>query len=168
MTRTILFHGSTKIIFFCLTFQLPQAQAKPKKGNPIDPEAAKERLFQDQTKRVNQRNYEIKSKAGLPPNEDKEVNHGKVPLTMTPEQIKQDDAFKDPEDDIPDPEDPEDNGPKSMAERQKGAPPSSALDGQPKARSNAPVSVPSSSSGGVAVPGQADPNMIVFPGRKKK
>ncbi len=166
MTRTILLRGFSKIIFFCLTLQLPLAQAKPKKRNPIDPEAAMERLFQDQTKRVNQRNYEIKSTAGLPPNEDKEVNQGKVSLTMTPEQIKQDDAFKDPEDDIPDPEDPEDKGPKAIGERQKGAPPSSTLDGQPKARSNDPISVPS--SGGVAVPGQADSEMIVFPGRKKK
>ncbi len=104
----------------------------------------------------------------MPPEEDKEVNRNRPPLTLTPEEIAKDDAFKDPEDDIADPEDPEDKGPRSIAENQKGPPPPSSPDTQVKSRSNAPTTVPPSGGGGVAVPGQADSEMIVFPGRKKK
>ena len=95
----------------------------------------------NQVKGVNQRNQEIKSNSGLSPEDDKEVNRNRPPLTLTPEEIAKDDAFKDPEDDIADPEDPEDKGPRSIAENQKGPPPPSSPDTQVKSRSKAPTTV---------------------------
>ncbi len=126
-----------------------------------------DKLFEERTKQVNQLNKEIKSSYDISTEEKIELHSKKIPLTMTPDEIKKDDA-----DIANDPDDQEEEDVDEMrpnqAEQASGDAPGAPANEQIKSKyPNSPASAPSS-GGGIAVPGQADPNMIVFPGRKKK
>ena len=166
MSRIILSPAVCFIILFNLILYPALSNAKPAR-KPIDPKAAMDKLFQDQATQVNRLNKDVKAVYDLSSEDEKELRSKKTPLTMTPDEIKKDDAdiANDPDDQ--EEEDIDEIRP-NQAGQASGVAPGAPVTEQIKSKyPNAPASAPSS-SGGVAVPGQADPNMIVFPGRKKK
>lgn len=174
-------HVALAVIYaFSLTAPFSDASAKPKKK--INPNDAVEKLFSDRAKKVNELNREQKEASGLSAEEERELHSKVVPLTLTPEEIKREDAetAKDPDEQVEDGEDEENAGVAldeeddaskgaSSGGKALGSSGSSGASGKttPPLTKPTPPQVPSSSGSGTAVPGQADPNMIVYPGKKK-
>ncbi|MBU6154845.1 MAG: hypothetical protein KGP28_11130 [Bdellovibrionales bacterium] len=164
MSRKLFRRFTPLFIFFSLISIAYGAPARPKK-KPINPKAAVEKLFSDRAKKVNRKNREIKEASGLTPEEERELRSKKHPLTLTPEQERQEeiDAANTPEDQEPDEDEMDDEKPGAMAGKPGTGP---APGSKSKAGESYPSSVPSSGRS-TAVPGQADSNLIVFPGKKK-
>jgi len=155
MSRTQGARNFALLNIFSLLFCAPLAFCEPRPLNPskktMSSDEAIQGLINTRVKQVNQMNREIKSFYDLSPEEKLGMSKDRLPPPMTPEQIKKEelDAAKDPEDRV------------EIAEKDQ------APEKQKPSDEQKPRSAPRSSGSGTAVPGSADQEMIVYPGRKK-
>jgi hypothetical protein len=164
----IFFQKPALVMFFCLISIPCLAITRPPR-KPINPKAAMEKIYSDQAKRANKLNREVKASSDLSPDEERELNSKKIPMKLSPEQASREESLadKDPEDQVeddPDEKEDEDNE-KALAGGGKPGAPAGSSDGKGKSGFSTPSSVPSTGRA-TAVSGQADSNLIQFPGKK--
>jgi|GEM_PF-5254314 len=157
--RLTLRYSALLFLALCGLASIGTALGAPK-AKLKTPEEIREQFFMERARQVNRINREIKEASDLSLEEERELRSTYAPLTMTQEQIKLEieDADKDPDEkNLPDQDDSDLEDPKASASASK----------KPE-KKEAPAPIGSSGGHSTALPGQAESEVIVYPGKKRK